>query len=128
VTDPVAEVLARRSDERGEPVVAARDFGEWTSIYSATAPLPREVVRVLARRAGVHLYHASPRDAVYANHSYLTLVAGSRTGTRVLRLPRLATVTDLITGHKVGENVTSFSASFRPWEVRIYSLSEPDHH
>ena len=123
VTDPAGEILARRSDQPGEAVVAARDFGKWTSIYSATAPLPREALRALARRAGVHLYHTSARDAVYANHSYLTLAAGGRAGKRVLRLLHPATVTDLITRQEVCENAATFSANCRPWEVRMYALS-----
>ena len=123
VTDTRAEVLARRSDAPGEPVVASREFAGWTSIYSGVAPLPREVLRLLAERAGVHLYHHSPQDSIYANNHYLTLAAGGWEGERTLRLPRPATVTDLVTGETVCRNASHFIATCKPWEVKIYSLS-----
>lgn len=121
VSDPSAEILARRADS-GEAVVACRALEDWTSVYSAVAPLSRQVLRVLARRAGVHLYHASPQDAVYANHRYLTLAAGPRKGRRIIRLFRPATVTDLISGETVAKNTSSFATTCKPWEVRMFFI------
>lgn len=122
VDDPAAEVMARRSDTHREPVVAARTFAGWTSVYSAVAPLPRTVLRSLAVRASVHLYHDNPDDSVYANRHYLTLAASPRAGPRTLHLRRRATVVDVVTGKTVCAEANSFTAEFRPSETRMFSL------
>jgi hypothetical protein len=115
------EILARRSDTR-EMVVAKRDAGEWTSIYSAAAPLPRQFVRQIASNAGVHLYHEKPEDSLYANKSFLTLAASETAGPRTLRLKRPATVRDAVTNEVMCTNADTFTADFKTTETRVFVL------
>ncbi|MBI3921620.1 MAG: beta-galactosidase [Armatimonadetes bacterium] len=122
VNDPLSEVLAKRSDAEGEPVVVSKRLKGWTSIYSAVAPLPRTVLRLLAVRAGVHLYHDNPEDSVYANRRYLTLAASTQGGPRTLRLRRRATVVDLISGETVATEANDFAVDFKPSETRMFAL------
>jgi beta-galactosidase len=125
VTDPAARVLARRTDAAHEAAVASQTMDGWTSVYSATAPLPRGFLRQLAAEAGVHLYHDSSEDQVYANRSYLTLVAGPTLGPRTLRLPRKTDVTDLNTDTPVCAAVETYTLTLKPWEARILGLQPP---
>jgi len=94
-------------------------------VLLATAPLPRSFLRWLATRACVHLYHDDPEDSLYASRQYLTLAAGARAGPRTLRLPRKATVVDLVSGKTVATNAHAFSVEFKPTEARMFFLKAP---
>lgn len=122
VTDPDVEALARRSEEAKETVVARKRLPDWTSIYSASAPLSKQFLRRLAADAGVHSFHDREDDVVYANASYLTLVASPEAGPRTIHLKRKATVTDATTGEKLCEQADAFMAAFKSSEARIFRL------
>jgi len=120
VDDPDATVLATRSD--GKAVLAEKRLADWTSIYTAAAPLTAPVLKRLAAAAGVHLYNDSVTDLVFANRHYLTLGADTRGGERTIRLPRRTTVTDLATGETVCEEADRFTVTLQPKEVRMFFL------
>ena len=61
----------------GFPAVSVKECDGYTSVYSATRYLSSEVVRAIARVAGVHLYLEND-DVVYACDRFLT-VHSSRT-------------------------------------------------
>lgn len=105
-------------------VLSNGKFEKWTSIYSAAAPLPRQVLRALCRDAGVHFYHESQEDTVYANRCFLTLAAGGSEGARTFHLPRKANVTDLASGKELCRDADAFTTDFRPWEVRNFRLED----
>ncbi|MCC6443899.1 MAG: hypothetical protein IT210_10655 [Armatimonadetes bacterium] len=122
IEDAAACVLVRRSEPPHEAAVAVKSFPDWHSVYAASAPLSRHLLRHLAKKAGVHLYHDSPQNAGYANGSYLTLAVSPAAGKRTLRLPRKATVTDLTTGQVIAQGAESFTVDFLASEVRIFNL------
>ena len=104
--DPAATVLAEAPGVG--PAMAIRRLGDWTSIWSATAPLPTALLRNAAREAGVQLYVEQDATA-YANRSLLALHVNDA-GDYEVRLPRRATVTDLWTGQEVAREVEAFTA------------------
>lgn len=122
VDDPQAIVLAIRSDGSGKVVMAEKRFPEWTSLYTAAAPLPAPVLRWIAAAAGVHLYHQRPTDLLFASRSFLTLAADLQGGERQIHLPHPATVTDLTNGAILCEQADQFITLLQPKEVRIFSL------
>ncbi len=96
--DPAAEELARMvlrfpRNIRGwdapvqprETGLALRRFPDWNSVYCAVPQIPAELLREIARAAGVHLY-SDGGDTVYASGGFLAIHASGR-GERILHLP-----------------------------------------
>jgi len=92
--DPEATVLGSNA-ANGKPVFVVREFADWTSVYAGFYPIDARLLKNLARCAGVHVYSDHPDDVIYANASYLALHT-SAPGERLLRLPRVRTVRDLL--------------------------------
>ncbi len=68
-----------------EIAFASKDYDGFTSIYAGTGPMPVEVLRWIAERAGVRLWSTKP-DNVRATKDAAMLVATDE-GERVFRLP-----------------------------------------
>jgi hypothetical protein len=122
VTDQQTVVLAVRSDDPQRVVAAQRSFGDWTSVYSATAPIPAAVLKRIADSAGVHLYDPDPTHLVFANRHYLTVCAHDEATTARLSLPHAVNVVDLFSRETVGTQTREFSVPLRPKEVRMFKL------
>ena len=122
VVDSRAIPLAVRSDDPAKVVVARRRMDAWTSIYSATAPIPAVLLKQLAADAGVHIYDHDPSHLVFANRRFLTVAANEQGGTATVRLPRQARVIDLFSQETVGLDVDQFTIPLQPKEVRMFSL------
>lgn len=99
VDDPAATELGRMvlrypRNSRGwdapvqprEVGLAARQFADWTSVYCAVPCVPAELLRGIARAAGVHLY-TDGGDTVYASGGFLAIHTGFA-GPRSLHLPQ----------------------------------------
>jgi hypothetical protein len=103
-------------------VTASAEREGWRSVYSSRAPLPARYLREVASAAGVHLYSDNPKDQVYASGAWLTLAASGDAGPRTIRLRTPATVRDAYSGAEIAKNASEFTADFKPWEVRMFSL------
>lgn len=103
-------------------VVGSADREGWRSVYSSRAPLPATYLREIASAAGVHVYSDNPKDQVYASGAWLTLAACGDGGPRTIRLRAAATVRDAYTGDEIAKSAGEFTAEFKPWEVRMFSL------
>lgn len=119
VVDPDAEILATQEDDPTKAVIARRRLGDWTSIYSAAAPLSAAFLKHLAAEAGVHIYDENPAHLLFANRHYLTVAADAAGGEALIRLPRAATVTDLFSGAVLCSEADEFSLDLKPKEVRM---------
>jgi hypothetical protein len=84
VVDPQATPLGDW-DGTSRCAFAVKKAPDWTSVYIGAAPVPIGLLRNLAASAGVHLYSSRP-DIIYANASYLALIANGA-GQRVCHLP-----------------------------------------
>jgi hypothetical protein len=89
--DRDAEVWERQSGS-DRPAVSLRRFDQWTSVYSSVPILPAQLLRRIAKDAGVHLYVESD-DLVYATRGLLAIHAGEDGGKRI-RLPRACDLYD----------------------------------
>ncbi len=85
VTAGAEEALGHWADNSTDLAFAARDYDGFRSMYVGSAPLPAELLRVLARRSGVTLWSSRP-DIVYASRDAAMIVATSA-GERQLRVP-----------------------------------------
>lgn len=83
----------------GVPGLGMKKYRDWVSVFSASPGIPSEVIQVLLKNAGVHLYTES-KDVIYANHSMISYVACSR-GRKQINMPYPAVLTDAITGEEI---------------------------
>ena len=103
----------------GRPGFATKKHKNWTSVYSAAPCLPTEVLRVLLKRAGVHVY-TDGGDVIYANKSMLACVASS-SGSKILRLPHVAILRDVFDGSVLIQDANnSISITMKRHETRIF--------
>lgn len=93
------EILATYSD--GSPAVAMRQTANGPSLFVGPPGLTSDLLRLAARRAGVHLFTSSDCNVV-ANGPYL-LLHGAEDGTLELDTGRKSPVLDLLVGQSVGE-------------------------
>lgn len=56
----------------GKPGFVVKDFGDWISIYMSNPMLPKEVLRNIAKIAGIHVYVESG-ELVYGNKHFLSI-------------------------------------------------------
>lgn len=122
VADSRATALATRADDPAKVVAARRRMNDWTSVYSATAPLAAPLLKHLASEAGVHIYDQDPSHLLFANRSYLMLAGNRDGGAATVRLPRAATVSDALSQETVAADAREFTLQLRPKEVRLFQL------
>ncbi|MFC1601101.1 beta-galactosidase [Candidatus Sumerlaeota bacterium] len=104
--DSEATVLGMLRAGIDKPGLVVKPQDGWTSIYSGAPILPSSLLRAIARTAGVHIY-SDADDVVVANSGFLCLYS-PQGGTRTVRLPEPATVTDMLTGQTIAEHATEF--------------------
>jgi hypothetical protein len=111
--------------DKGEPRdwagLIASDGEAWTTVYSAAPNLPPELLRPLARRAGVHLYLDSG-DEVWANASLLAIHAITA-GDKRIRLPEPTDVRDAETGAALASDVAEFTIAMAAGETRLFRVA-----
>jgi beta-galactosidase len=125
VLDEHATLLAVREHDPRKGVIARRGMGDWTSIYTATAPLGAPLLKRVAAAAGVHIYDDNPAHLLFANRHILTVAGDDSGDSATIRLPAPRTVVDLETGETIGDNVRQFTIPLRAKEVRSFRLLVP---
>lgn len=122
VQDERVTVLAARAGAPHRGIVAQRVLDDWTSIYSATAPLSAPLLKRLAADAGVHIYDHDPTHLVFANRHVLTVAAHNEAGEAIIQLPAARTVVDAVTRELLGEDLRRFTITLEAKEVRSFVL------
>ncbi len=95
----------------------------WNSIYVATPNLPPQLLRGIARFAGVHLY-SEDGDVLYATRELLSVhtVGG---GARIFRLPQpVEVVYDLFADQAIARDVQAFDVELVPASTRLFYTGE----
>ncbi len=85
VREKGVENLGEWTDGAGT-AFAVKSYEGYTSVYVGTAPLPVQILRLLAERAGVRMW-SSMNDIVYATEDAVMIVATEK-GARTLTLPK----------------------------------------
>jgi hypothetical protein len=114
--DPDARVLGVLAD--GRPALVAKERDGWTAIHSTAPCLLAELLRRIARRAGVYLY-VDTEDVVWATRG-LVAVSVVKGGRRTIRLPRRSSVRGLFDGEEIGTDLTTFDAGFPDLGTRVF--------
>ncbi len=114
VREGQGEVFGHWADGRGA-AFAVREYEGYTSVYVGTAPLPVEILRILASRAGARLWSDRP-DIIKASRDAAMIVA-TAAGKRTLSLPRpMAPVTG-------GEVLQKHKLELSYGDVRLFSAA-----
>ena len=118
VDDPAATVLGTLAD--GRAGLAVKQHPGWTAVYSSAPLLPTPLLRRIAELGHIHFY-TPPGDVVWATHDLIG-VSVHQAGPRTITLPRSApaTVTDLYSGARLGENLHSFQTDFADRTTRVF--------
>ena len=111
----------------GKTDVKSKARDGWTSVLVSTPRIPSDVLRSVARDAGVHVYCDSG-DALYANSRLLAVHTGEEGGPRTFSLPHSASVVELFDNRTVSDApVDRFVDEMPPFSTRLYLLAEPGH-
>jgi len=119
--DASARVLGQVvfSEGRCLPGMGVKELDDWRSVYIAAPNVPAQVLRGLARYAGVHLY-SEDGDVLYATSQLLAAhtVAG---GERHFRLPRpVELVYDLLEGREMARDAEAIDVELAPASTRLF--------
>lgn len=100
--------------------LCAKRLDGWTSVWSAVPNLPPDLLRSIARMAGVHVY-SDANDAVYVSNGLLGVHTGYA-GPRTIQLPRASRITDALTGECVAKSAREFTINLPAratglWEI-----------
>ncbi|MDP7134987.1 MAG: hypothetical protein QF437_31105, partial [Planctomycetota bacterium] len=123
VEDPEAVVLGKYPD--GKAALAVRDMGDWKTVYCAVPRMNSDLLRGVARYAGVHLY--SNRDVVMKVDNRLLMLHNGYEGDVQLdiALPGAGRVVDAYSGEVMTQNGQSFVAKLPKVATRLYWLNPP---
>jgi len=120
ITDPDAAVIARFADGKG--ALAARDFGDWKSVYSVVPRLEAPMLRNILRWAGVHIYTEDP-VTLDVNRNVLVVHNGYEAARDVdLVLPRKADVVDALTGTPLASGTDALTLRLEKADTRVLFL------
>jgi hypothetical protein len=123
VDDSEALPLGRliKQHTRSGPIgLAVKEQGGWKSVFCAVPNLPADLLRHVARFAGVHIY-SDRDDLVYADRRFLalhTLAAGERR----IPLTRATRVRDALSGELVADSTSLLTVTMRAEDTALFEL------
>lgn len=112
------------TNPRGQPTLVAAEAEGKVSVFSAAPDMPAELLRALARGAGVHIY-TQGGDRFYCTRSLVALHAEAP-GRRVIQLPRPADVYQLPANTKMATGAREIVVEMRQGETRLFRLQGGD--
>ena len=99
IIDPSARSIATYS-KSGKVAVASKAMKGYTNVFSGVTQLPSDLLRKLARQAGVHIYN-DQNDVIAAGNGFVALAASSA-GNKNLYMPSDCILQDVLTSQKYG--------------------------
>lgn len=118
VDDPAATVLAEYHGSN-LPSLAVKDLGSWKSVFVGEPGLPLELLRGIARYAGVPLWTDGGDDVVDAGAGWV-MIHAARDGQRVLKMPSRRAVYDLIEQRLVAADAVDYRFFLRGGATRLF--------
>jgi hypothetical protein len=117
--DPTSQVLDRQSGT-SRAAVSIKHFDRWTSAYSSVPALPADLLRRIAKNAGVHLYLES-YDLVYATQGFVAIHAGED-GSKRLRLPKTCDLYDAYDQRIDARGTREFTLKMRKGDTKMWLI------
>jgi hypothetical protein len=127
-TDPQTQIIGNWViDGQPKPDMggfAIKKLPTWTSVYSPVPYLSIEVMRNLAKMAGVHVYRDS-NDILYADRHFVCVHTGAKPATDTLRLPMKTPVYEVFTGKLISPAADNMKLDIPPYTTALYYLGDP---
>jgi hypothetical protein len=102
------------------PALAIRNHTNWKSVLSLAPGLPPELLRGIARAAGIHVY-SEGNDPIYIGKGLVGIHA-AKTGEKVVSLPHPAAVTEMFSGESLGHRSAEIRRQMRAGETLLFRL------
>jgi len=99
------------------PGLAVKEMDGWTSVYSCAPRISKQVIRNLARTAGLHSY-IDTEDMICVAPEMI-LVHGTGAGKRTIHLPEPADVVDLWTDETLAQSVKDIDIEMDEVDTKI---------
>lgn len=123
VTDAAASVLGTFSQD-GLNALAVKELNGWNSIYCASILMDKELLKNIARYAGVHFYSDKPDIYIEANNNLLMLHNCSQSRQELsISLPEKSLVEEIYTGEKIKKSVNNFDVTIQGYDTLVYRLT-----
>jgi len=90
------------------------------SLYTSAPLVPSLLLRIFARIGGCHIY-SNQDDNVYANDNFLAIYS-PKGGDRIIKLPKKATVLNLLDNKTLATGATEFPYTFKQNETILLRL------
>ncbi len=109
---------------------AVKEFDSWRSVYIGSKILPANILRTIARQAGVHIYLEDGNrlwpfrnnDIIYANKHFVSVVAEA-TDLKKITMPYVCTsINDALSNEVIAENTDQVQLKMHAGETRILRL------
>lgn len=109
----------------GRVAVAAKDMGDWKSVYCAVPYADRDLIRGAARYAGVHFYCDS--DVIMDADNRLVMIHNGFDGLKnlTINLPEKHTVHDAISNQLIGRNIDIIQTQLDECQTKVFLLKAP---
>jgi hypothetical protein len=105
-----------------KPGLILKETDECKMMWSIAAPLPANLLRECCRHAGSHIW-CEEDDVILASET-LAAIHSVKAGPRTLHLPTPRTVWDLLSGQKLGDEMTRIDLEITPPETRLFYFGE----
>jgi hypothetical protein len=120
IVDNSADIIAKFDDGKG--ALAARNFGEWKSVYSVVPRLEADFLRNISRWAGVHVY--TEDNVIFdANRNFIVLHNGYNEEKKVtLTLPKKTSIYDALTDKLLASEKDTLKIDLEKADTKILFL------
>ena len=121
---PGVKILGHYADD-GAIAFASKKQANFISVFWGSTCLNAEVLRKIAKNAGVNIY-ADYKAVVYANNNFMSIHV-PEAGKRTIKLPRrVEQIVDLYTGQELVRNTDRISVNFAKNDSRLLYFGKAD--
>lgn len=103
--------------------LCVRELPHWRSVYAAVPCLTPELLRNLARWAGVHIYREG-NEVLYADRHFICISTGAQAAAGELHLPRSTPVYDVFGRRLVSQGTDTIPLQVPPRSTQLFYLGE----
>lgn len=105
--------------------LVVKDMGDWTSIYSASANIPYQLLRNLIKLQNGKFYSDNPNDIIWNNGSYVALHS-TTAGTKTIKLDQNYAVYDVFNRKFISMNTDTIVYENKSGDTRLFRLQTPN--
>jgi len=123
VDDSDAVTLGRLifNNGRCDPGFCVKELDGFRSVYIGAPNVTSDVLRGIAKYAGVHIYSESD-DVLYANQHYVALHT-AKGGIKRIELPGISDVRDAFSGEMIARSASGFDVAVGAHSTRLFRIT-----